>query len=39
MLGHLTTELLLAASLDPAEVEQIVGTALDEDLNDRKSVV
>lgn len=32
MLGHLTTELLLAASLDPAEVEQIVGTALDEDL-------
>src|SRR6201994_4351179 len=32
MLGHLTTELLLAADLDPAEVEQIVGTALDEDL-------
>jgi nicotinate-nucleotide pyrophosphorylase (carboxylating) len=32
MLGHLTTELLLAASLDPAEVEQIVSTALDEDL-------
>jgi nicotinate-nucleotide pyrophosphorylase (carboxylating) len=32
MLGHLTTELLLTAGLDPAEVEQIVGTALDEDL-------
>jgi nicotinate-nucleotide pyrophosphorylase (carboxylating) len=32
MLGHLTTELLLAAGLDPAPVEQIAGTALDEDL-------
>jgi nicotinate-nucleotide pyrophosphorylase (carboxylating) len=32
MFGHLTTELLLAAGLDPAEVEQIVSTALNEDL-------
>jgi nicotinate-nucleotide pyrophosphorylase (carboxylating) len=32
MLGHLTTELLLATGLDPAGVEQIVSTALDEDL-------
>ena len=32
MLGHLTTELLLAAGLDPAGVEQTVRTALDEDL-------
>jgi nicotinate-nucleotide pyrophosphorylase (carboxylating) len=32
MPGHLTTEVLLAAGLDPAEVEQIVSTALNEDL-------
>ena len=32
MLGRVTTELLLAAGLDPAEVEQTVRTALDEDL-------
>jgi nicotinate-nucleotide pyrophosphorylase (carboxylating) len=32
MLRRLTTELLLAARLDPAEVERIVRTALDEDL-------
>jgi nicotinate-nucleotide pyrophosphorylase (carboxylating) len=32
MLSHLTTELLLAAGLDPAGVEQTVRTALDEDL-------
>ena len=32
MLSHVTVELLLAAGLDPAGVEQIVGTALDEDL-------
>src|SRR6201996_2693118 len=32
MLSHVTVELLLAAGLDPAGVEQIVGTALDDDL-------
>jgi nicotinate-nucleotide pyrophosphorylase (carboxylating) len=32
MLGHLTTELLHTAGLDPAEVERIVSTALAEDL-------
>ena len=32
MLSHVTVELLLAAGLDPAGVEQSVGTALDEDL-------
>ena len=32
MLSNLTTELLLAAGLEPAGVEQIVRIALDEDL-------